>query len=150
MPYAPHPARLALTAQLELPATPAQRAALGAKLAPLLTSESSLLLVADDWAHYAAGEMDRLDAIRRESGETRPLLEAPGHLFREPEQLRAARLASLLLGFPSRWSFYLYGLSSPFTLLFWEGDLLDVWAPRSLAAELGRLLSPRGSSGPPA
>jgi hypothetical protein len=138
--YAPHPHQVACTAQLRLPATSPERASVGGRLAPLVERESSVLLVVDDWGLYKQEEMAQLDAIRTAVGEMRTLIEAPGHLLRKPEHALFTDLTSLILGFPSRWSFYLYGLSSEFTLYFWEGDFLDVWSSKGVVSELRELL----------
>ena len=140
MAYCPRPARVSPAAQLSLPPSAPERSALAGSLAPLFGDEARLLLVADDWAHYSPEEMAQVDAIRAESGETRPLIDAPGHRFQKAEILVASHLAALMLGFPSRWSFYLYGMSSRSTLLFWEGDLLDVWGSNGLVTELRSFL----------
>jgi hypothetical protein len=34
-----------------------------------------------------------------------------------------------------------YGLSSEFTLHFWEGDFLDAWSSKGLVADLRTLLA---------
>lgn len=83
------------------------------------------LLVFTDWAHYRPDEMVLMDSLRRGNGERRPLIEAPGHLFEPTEQMEAIGFCHLALIFG--WSAYLYLASGAVTVLFWEGELIDVW-----------------------
>jgi hypothetical protein len=70
--------------------------------------------------------MALVDSIRRGYGEQRWLIDAPGHLFGPAEQADAVGhcYLALMLG----WSAYLYLASGTVTVLFWEGDLVDVWS----------------------
>jgi len=65
-------------------------------------------------------------ALCRGCGEQRWLIDAPGHLFGPSEQSEAIGYCYLAVIFG--WSAYLYLASGAVTVLFWEGDLTDVWS----------------------
>lgn len=90
------------------------------------------LLVFTDWALYRPDEMALMDSMRRGHGEDRWLIESPGHLFAPSEAPEAIGHCYLALMFG--WSAYLYLGSGAVTILFWEGDLVDVWSPNDALA----------------
>jgi len=68
-----------------------------------------------------------MESLRRGHGEQRRLIDAPGHLFEATEKDEAIGHCYLAVIF--HWTAYLYLASGAVTLLFWEGDLIDVWNP---------------------
>jgi hypothetical protein len=80
-----------------------------------------------DWPLYQPDEMALIMSLRRSYGEQRWLIHAPGHLFDPSEQNEAISHCYLALIFG--WSAYLYLTSGSITMMFWEGDLIDVWSP---------------------
>lgn len=84
------------------------------------------LVVFTDWALYRPDEMALVDSMRRGYGEQRSLIDAPGNLFGPTEQAEAIACCYLAVIF--QWSAYLYLASGAATVLFWEGDLIDVWS----------------------
>jgi hypothetical protein len=83
------------------------------------------LFVFTDWALYRPDEMALVDSLRRGHGEERGLIDAHGHLFERTEQATAIGYCYLAVMFG--WTGYLYLASGDVTVLFWEGDLVDVW-----------------------
>ena len=67
--------------------------------------------------------MALIDAVRRGHQEARRLIDAPGHANEEPEAIAHCYLALIF-----QWSAYLYLESGVATVLFWEGDLIDLWS----------------------
>src|SRR5207245_2304990 len=90
------------------------------------------LIVFTDWALYKPDEMALVQAIRRGHEERRWLIDAPGHLFEKSEENEAIGHCYLAAIFG--WSAYLYLASGAVTMLFWEGDLVDVWCPEETLA----------------
>ena len=91
------------------------------------------LLVARDWPFYTPDEMLVVDALRRCHGESRHLIEAPGHLFGKDEIHECAALANLVMTFG--WSAYVYEINDGTTYNLWEGDLIDYWSDNSDVAD---------------
>lgn len=82
------------------------------------------LVVIKDWDTYPPNQMILLDGLRNGHGETRPLIEAPGHLFTSDESPLISGIFGLTIIF--QWTAYLY-FPSKNTFLNWEGELLDCW-----------------------
>jgi hypothetical protein len=78
-----------------------------------------------DWSLYTAVQMQAVDALRSVVGETRSVIEAPGHLFSSDEHELATRLFGLATGYG--WSSYLYFPANTCTIFNWEGELYDFW-----------------------
>lgn len=57
------------------------------------------LLWHTDWPFYRPDEMALIDGLRRSHGETRRLIEAPGHLFTQEERPELVGWVFLTLGF---------------------------------------------------
>ena len=111
--------------QFTTPRTPSQIGALTRTLFEQIGAFPGALIVFTDWPTYYRDEMAIMNSLRRAHGETRPLIDAPGHEFTELEGPEAIGHCSLALGF--QWSAYLYFASGTISVLFWEGDLVDVW-----------------------
>ncbi len=112
--------------QFEPPVKPSQRTAFTRRLFESFGAFQGALIVFTDWSLYEPDEMELMDSIRRGNGEKRRLIDAPGHLAEGQEESLSIGLCYLALMF--NWTAYLYLPSLPATVLFWEGDLIDVWA----------------------
>src|SRR6266571_3529128 len=84
MTLTPHPSRIPPVRQIRLPG-PQILGRLASQFAGVLEKDSNLLVLVDDWALYKPEEMDSLVELRAESGEQRPLIEAPGHDLRRSD-----------------------------------------------------------------
>lgn len=98
------------------------------------------LVAFTDWALYKPHEMELIDQTRRAEGETRPLIEASGHLFGPEEKNKMVAAFSLGVGYG--WSAYLYLPNHKTTLYNWEGDIMDFWTDSTEnLQQMGNLLS---------
>jgi hypothetical protein len=84
------------------------------------------LLTITDWSSYESYEMRLFDSLRSIDGETRSLIEAPGHLCGTTEKDDLVGLFSLSVAF--EWTAYLYLPDAKVTVLNWEGAIFDFWA----------------------
>lgn len=112
--------------QFEVPERPTRLTAFTRSLFDGFGEFSGALVVFTDWALYRPDEMALIQSLRRGSGEQRSLIDAPGHWFEPTEQTDAIGYCYLAVIFG--WSAYLYLTSGALTVLFWEGDLIDVWS----------------------
>lgn len=127
--------------QFELPSRPLANAAFVRRF--LAMSNDEILVHITDWSTYEPAEMAVVDSLRKASGESRHLIDAPGHLFPADE----SELAIALFGHAGNfeWNAYLYRPNDFATLYNWEGELYDFWsadakthaALTSLADEFG-------------
>jgi hypothetical protein len=113
--------------QFEPPVTPSRLTSFTRSIFDAFGEFPGALIVFTDWDLYRPDEMALVDSLRRGSGEQRRLIDAPGHLFDATEQ--AAGIGYCYLAVIFGWSAYLYLASGAATILFWEGDLIDVWSP---------------------
>ena len=115
-----------LYVQFEAPGKPRRLTAFARRLMAILGPFSGALILFEDWSPCESDAMALIDAIRRGYDERRFLIDAPGHLFESTEADQVIGLCYLTLLFG--WTAYLY-LPQPVsaTVLFWEGDLMDVW-----------------------
>jgi hypothetical protein len=88
-------------------------------------SAKPILIHLTDWGLYEPSEMIVIEAIRGRYGETRSLVDAPGHAFPPEEKETAIALFSLSASYG--WSAYLYSEVDNTILRNWEGDLFDFW-----------------------
>ncbi len=91
------------------------------------------LLTVKDWALYDPHEMHLFESLRKTHGESRPLIEAPAHLFTSTEHADLIGLFGLSVAF--EWTSYLYFVDSRVTLLNWEGVIFDFWSAGREARE---------------
>jgi hypothetical protein len=112
--------------QFEPPSKPGRLTAFMRALFDAFGEFPGALLVFDDWSLYHPDEMAIIESLRRGHGEHRHLIDAPGHLFTSVEVAEAIGHCYLALMYG--WSAYLYILSGAATVLFWEGDLVDIWS----------------------
>ena len=91
----------------------------------LKLTDGEVLVDVTDWPLYEPAEMVVVDSLRREHGEQRNLIDAPGHaLLREESELAIAIYGS---AGNFQWNSYLYLPNDLATLYNWEGDLYDFW-----------------------
>jgi hypothetical protein len=125
-PYGQDTAPDVLCLQFEPPEKPSELTAFTRALFDSFGEFPGALVVFTDWELYHPDEMAVFESLRRSHGDRRPLIDAPGHLFKSEE--RAEAIAHIYLAVLFGWTAYLYLSSRATTVLFWEGDLVDVWA----------------------
>lgn len=107
-----------------------------------------LLILPTDWSAYQPDEMIAIDAIRRLSGETRPLIEAPGHLLDPADTETAVALFSLFTTY--QWTCWVHSPADRSVLLSWEGEFLDFWTESTgKLAAMQQLAATHGFTVPP-
>ena len=100
----------------------------------------SILIHITDWAHYTEAQMLTIAAIRHHHNVDKPLIESPGHLIELQSIETAVSIFSLSIAFG--WSSYLYFPNDSFTILNWEGDLIDAWThSKETITNLDKLIS---------
>jgi hypothetical protein len=87
--------------------------------------EAESLIQMTDWSLYQPGEMIAIDAIRSSQGESRLLIDAPGHHLAAEEFELGIELFSLSASFG--WSSCLYAPATRSVLFNWEGEIFDFW-----------------------
>ncbi len=110
--------------QLRLPSEPLRISAAVRNLIGTCRVFETALLQFTDWPLYQPDEMAIVTALRSAHGESRPLIETPGHLF--PFSERDLLIGMFSLAICYQWTAYLYLEDA--TLLCWEGELLDIWS----------------------
>ncbi len=118
------------TAQFRIKKSENELTLIAKRVAEVLQSDSELLLVIDDWSSYRDYEMERIMGIRKQAGELRWVIDAPGHELKAIEPELRYRLIHFILSAESGWCAYLYAFPSRLTLLLWEGDIIDLWAEK--------------------
>jgi hypothetical protein len=119
-------------AQISLPRAPLMRAAVARAVLASAAPFSVALLQFTDWLTEPSDQVAVLRAVRAAHGETAPLIDTPGHVFRAEEFDLMLGLVSLSMFYG--WSSYLYIEGGP-SFFWWEGDLLDVFAPDEAGLE---------------
>lgn len=125
--------------QVRIPPEAREQSYLVQNLLTAVGSFGSALLHVTDWDHYIRQQMAMIMAIRASCGETRSLIDAPGHCFGADEADRLAGMLALSIHYG--WSSYLYLERGP-TFLNWEGELLDIWMPEGDRESLIRAIEP--------
>ena len=92
----------------------------------LMQSQSKILVDVTDWPTYEPAEMLIIDSLRHKCGESRNLIDAPGHLFSAEESEWVIALFGHIGSF--EWNGYLYRPNDLATLYCWEGELYDFWS----------------------
>ncbi len=95
-----------------------------------MDADSEVLIVADDWGLYREEEMEHVLEIRKEVGETRWVIDAPGHEVKRIDADFRSKLILFFLSADSGWSAYIYAFPSRTTLFLWEGDIIDLWTQK--------------------
>ena len=110
-------------------------------LADLLSKDGNKLLEILPGPQQAHEDWELMDRFRESLDETRPLISAPGHLFKCADRGEFRSLLSQLLGAQNGWAFYIYSAPSRTTLLI--SDRIEVWSPKKgMRNDLGRHLLP--------
>ena len=99
-----------------------------------LKPAGEVLVQVTDWSLYSEDEMAIFQSIRASSGETRALVDAPGHLFPAAELNHCIGLFNLTLAY--RWSAYIYIPDAPITIHNWEGEILEFWSGQKQIVDL--------------
>ena len=118
--------------QFACPNRPLETAAFIRNFLNLLSSE--ILIQVTDWPLYKPSEMLVIEALRNLHGESRNLIDAPGHLIPAGEKEIAIALFGHTVNF--QWNARLYvpedfatlQLCNFATLQNWEGELMDFWS----------------------
>lgn len=128
-----------------IPAERRSRLMLADYLADLLSKDGNKLLEILPGPQTQSEDWALLDRFRSDLQETRPLIAAPGHLFKSGDRKEFRSLLSHLLGAKEGWSFYLYSAPSHTTVLI--HDRVEVWSPKKgIRNELGRhLVTPQAA-----
>ncbi|MES2658081.1 MAG: hypothetical protein V4689_05655 [Verrucomicrobiota bacterium] len=109
-------------------------------LTDLLSKDGNKLLEILPGPQRQTEDWEMLDRFRADLDETRPLITAPGHLFKSGDRREFRILLNQLLGARDGWSFYLYAAPSHTTLLI--HDRIEVWSSKKgFRNELGRRLA---------
>ncbi len=124
----------------QMPTTPEARLQLADYLANLLSKDGNKLIELNPAPLARPGEWEAIDRFRSGLDETRPLISAPGHLFKSRNREEFKTMLSTLLGFQTGWSFYIYAAPSRTTLLI--DERIEIWsAKKGPRNDLGRFLS---------
>lgn len=124
-----------------LPGERRSRLTLADYLAGLLSKDGNKLLEILPGPQQQTQDWELLEQFRSGRDETRPLIAAPGHLFKSGDRDDFRALLSQLLGSREAWSFYIYAAPSHTALLV--NDRIEVWSPKKgIRNELGRHLLP--------
>jgi hypothetical protein len=143
-PYSRPAHTAAFYAQVRLPAQPLRQAAISRQLVVTCAPFESALLQFTDWVFYKADEMAVLGGLRTLHGDSRPMIESPGHLLDVAE--RDLLIGMLSLAMHYGYSAYLY-FDHGATVFCWEGEILDFWcSDESRAAEVTRLFQTHGDA----
>ena len=125
-----------------IPAERRSRLMLADYLADLLSKDGNKLLEILPGPQKRTGDSELMERFRASLDEIRPLIVAPGHLFKSGGRGEFRSLLAQLLGSETGWAFYIYSAPSRTTLLI--HDRLEVWSPKKgMRNELGRYLAPR-------
>lgn len=124
-----------------MPTERRSRLVLADYLADLLTKDGNKLLEILPGPQHGPEDWEHLERFRGGFDENRPLITAPGHLFKSGGRQDFRSLLALLLGSQETWSFYLYAAPSRTSLLI--HDRIEIWSPKKgVRNEIGRYLSP--------
>jgi hypothetical protein len=142
MHHQPHGCGVPVAGEFPIPTERRSRLMLADYLADLLSKDGNKLVEILPGPQGETEEWAMVDRFRAALDETRPLITAPGHLFKSGDRRDFRSLLTQLLGSENRWSFYIYAAPSHTTLLI-EHDRIEVWSPKKgMRNELGRYLVP--------
>lgn len=129
-----------LAGDFDMPHEQRTRVLLANHLADLVAKDGNKLVEVQPSPQAQAEEWEALEQFRANHGIERSLLDVPGHLFKKADREEFRTLVTMLLGFESKWSFYIYAAPSRSTLLL--NGRVGVWSPKKgLRNELGRYLA---------
>jgi hypothetical protein len=127
--------------EFPIPTERRSRLMLADYLADLLSKDGNKLVEILPGPQAETEEWAMIDRFRAGIDESRPLITAPGHLFKSGDRRDFRSLLTQLLGSENDWSFYIYAAPSHTTLLI--HDRIEVWSPKKgMRNELGRYLVP--------
>lgn len=127
--------------EYSLPAERRSRLALVDCLTGLLSKDGNKLVEILPGPQPGSEEWEQISCFRSGLGESRPLIAAPGHLFKGGSHQEFRNLLTQLLGARDGWGFYIYSAPSHTTLHI-EGQV-GVWCQKKGARnELARQLLP--------
>ena len=122
-----------------IPTERRSRLTLADYLADLLAKDGNQLVEILPGPHPHAEDGELLHSFRSGLDKGRPLITAPGHLFKSGSRREFRILLARLLGARDGWAFYIYSAPSHTTLLI--HDRIEVWSPKKgMRNELGRYL----------
>jgi hypothetical protein len=125
-----------------LPAERRSRLMLADYLADLLSKDGNKLLEILPSPQHGTEDWEQLACFRQGFGEERPLIAAPGHLFKSSGREDFRSLLAQMFGAQEMASFYIYAAPSRTTLLI-IADRVEVWSPKKgVRNEIGRYLAP--------
>jgi hypothetical protein len=125
-----------------LPPRSLQQAAVARQLVKTCEPFGLALLHFIDWWAYTPDEMAVLCGLRTLHGDSRPLIESPGHVFDRAE--RDPLIGMLSLAIHYGYTAYLY-FDHRDTALCWEGEILDFWcSDDSLMAHVAEMFRTHG------
>jgi hypothetical protein len=131
-----------IAGDFNLPAERRARLHLAGYLADLLSKDGNKLVEILPMPQPQDDEWEQIANFRSSLDDHRPLLTSPGHLFKSRDRNEFRSMLTMLLGFQSPWSFYIYSAPSHTTLLV--GERMEIWSPKKgLRNELGRHLAPQ-------
>ena len=129
-----------LAGDFEMPHERRSRLLLADHLADLVAKDGNKLVEVQPSPQGQAEEWEALAQFRARHGVAQALPDAPGHFFKSGDRDDFRMLVTMLLGFESKWSFYVYSAPSHSTLLL--NGRVGVWSPKKgLRNELGRYLA---------
>ncbi|PYO56087.1 MAG: hypothetical protein DMD83_16230 [Candidatus Rokuibacteriota bacterium] len=137
-PYSQRKRAVPFYEQVKLPAEALRQTAVARQLVASCEPFGSALLQFTDWPFYKPDEMAVLCGLHTLHGDSRPMIESPGHVFDVAE--RDLLIGMLSLAMHYGYSAYVY-FDHGATLLCWEGGMLDFWCSDELrATEVRRVL----------
>ena len=129
-----------LAGDFDMPLERRSRVHLANHVADLMTKDGNKLVEVQPSPQARAEEWEAFESFRANHGIERSLVDVPGHLFKSADREAFRMLVTMLLGFESKWSFYIYAAPSRSTLLL--NGRVGVWSPKKgLRNELGRYLA---------
>ncbi len=99
--------------------------ALAQEMVELLGEYETVLFHIGNCSPWRAGQFELIEAVRRSHGETRELLEAPGHLYELKNKDELIGMFWLTMAYG--WSSYLYPLPCTNIIFNFEGVFIDIW-----------------------
>jgi hypothetical protein len=112
----------------------------------IVDSKSALLVFTDwifyppdEWQYYKSHQVSLVEAVKDAATKFPDFEKGLGFIY---EPLAHAKLVSHIRGvIELGWTAYLYSETATATVLFWEGDLIDIWSESKAALkDIGKML----------